>query len=446
MVPAVLTWTGAVSSNFGDVGNWQDEYGVPWLRPVDQGDDLIFNGSVSNVDCNGLRGFDFDDIAADFTSIQVINNYSGTVTLAGEANPSASNKGVAVHHLTMASGTISQPVANAELFVLGSLNWTGGTLNSTSYTSAITVLGSGSVAPANAGTVAAGSSLVFSGSSETWFSAGIVELTNAATIVVEQLAFIGTQAQPQPGPKVTVKGLGEANKYVLATGGELNLDGWDVSMGLQIEGATVRAHGDKSKFTGRTSQSQFWAVHLKSGTLIIDNGTTLSVGDKVVRVDGGKLATKATAAANQGDATIEGALAVAGNTTEVVISDTTLNPAGVMGHKFAKLVVTENVTWFGGIYKPTVDGATGSTTADLWHCKKTFTVDTQAIPGSQPKLDPIVVNAPAGSMVSGQERGIMTADSGFVIQGNAPTFVVPNTWTLVQEVGNPSKKWSVRKT
>jgi hypothetical protein len=125
--------------------------------PLQQGDNLTYDGNVSSASAAGLEGFG-NAMApagtsqgqlssyADYGSINLINGYAGTVTLA----PDSAGQ-LAVMTLTVTSGTLAQQADGAEsqaqgqakpqgtsgstggatstdLTVYGALDWTGGTV------------------------------------------------------------------------------------------------------------------------------------------------------------------------------------------------------------------------------------------------------------------------------------------------------------------------------
>ena len=138
-----------------------------------------------------MYGFGLDDHIADYAAIELVNSYAGTVSFASEAVPgleggggSPTNQGIAVTMFTMESGAINQEVAASELFVLGSFTGTGGTINSSTFTSKLTVGGGGTIDP-NGATIATGSNIPFFGpptgpAVTTTVKPGTIQFNNAA--------------------------------------------------------------------------------------------------------------------------------------------------------------------------------------------------------------------------------------------------------------------------
>lgn len=214
--------------------------------------------------------------------------------------------------------------------------------------------------------------------------------------------------------------------------------------GLIVNGGTAYITGSPSpvKFTGPDEGGGDDTVEMRKGALVIDNGTTLEVpSTKEVWVRGGKLATRATYEGTQSPATIKAKALYTtesdlDNRTVIAISDTAYNPVGVTGHQFGQLVVEGKVYFWGGTYKPVVDGtgngtpAAESTKADQWTASGWFDIDgTSGANNTGAKIAPSVINLPSGQTTPRQYRTWTVISSSTGISYNvAPKMSPVNEW------------------
>ncbi len=225
-VPANLTW-GDITGD-GNAMNPSDYYitGTQTVAtaPLQQGDNLTYDGSVTSASAAGLEGFgnamapagtppsQLSTSYADYGSIKLQNGYAGTVTLAPwtDEDTGAQVDQVSVMTLTVQSGTIAQQavvvggssgtsqaaraqatgqapsISSTDLTVYGTLTWTGGTIGNAapgSTTAAnLWLEGGGSIAPAGAGTVSLGDTLQVDaqyGATTLTQNPGTIQLVNA---------------------------------------------------------------------------------------------------------------------------------------------------------------------------------------------------------------------------------------------------------------------------
>lgn len=172
-VLASLTWLGTADpGNFDNPSNWwnNDTQSLAALAPA-AGDDLYFDGSVSSADCvnmhaagptappppggggtlSGMSGEDPTPIGGNYNSVNLVNNYAGTVTF---------TSAIGTANYVQTSGSIAQPTSGTDLTVTSMFNWTGGTLNSSAYSAIVRLIGA--TATINAGadnTIITGSTL-----------------------------------------------------------------------------------------------------------------------------------------------------------------------------------------------------------------------------------------------------------------------------------------------
>lgn len=107
-----------MNSTFTDPVNWSLN------RPPLATDELVFDGDISSTSTTILR--------TAYTGLRLIDGYSGTVTLSSF---------LTVEDFEMRSGALGQPMSNSPLTVTNSFVWTGGTLNNTTNTSTVKIVG-----------------------------------------------------------------------------------------------------------------------------------------------------------------------------------------------------------------------------------------------------------------------------------------------------------------
>ena len=216
MVPAAYFWLGTYSTDATNILNWSDGARIPPELP-DADDDVYISGGWTDPntghsrDCSGLVS---NDSATSFLSLHISGSYNGTVSL-GEALT------VGVYEQTAAS--LSQPQAAYELTITDFLNWTGGTLNSSGVASTVNVQGNGSIAPASAGTVTLGSTMMFTGAQkETTIDPGTIQLINTSIEIIIGASSTLTARTYTDGDIIGItKNLAGAQRITIQTGGLL---------------------------------------------------------------------------------------------------------------------------------------------------------------------------------------------------------------------------------
>ncbi|MBA4062658.1 MAG: hypothetical protein C0501_02915 [Isosphaera sp.] len=472
-VPAVLTWTGAVSTAFDVAGNWRAD-GAPAARAPEAGDELVFDASAVNPDCFGVRGFGLPDDQADFAAVRLLPGYAGTVTLAPEDEAATvghdglsvgarqparglvtapdprspagvENRGVAVGVLEVRGGALAQLPGATELTALSAFEWTGGVLGGTAggvmSHSAVNVRGgAAAIAPGGEGLVL-GSTLVFEafgGSVTALAHPGVIDLLGGDGVVIGGGATF-TIAAPQPEATLYMRNVLSRNTAVwnVRRGGFFEVIGpgaFDsdrlpmvVSDGAKFRisgGATAAFGGQVPAAPGPAKPSVL--VDDAAVGVEIENGGTLRAANGV-ELWGGYL--KTFAAPGELTATVDGNLVVSG--AAVHISEV---PGFVYGSPgIGRLNVNGNVRWTAGAYHADVDGSAASAAGDLWYCTGTFEV------GAGVAVVPGVVDPPYGGVPTG--RSWLAVEAGVAIQGSVPA--VPAGWEIVTNAG-PVKKWFLR--
>jgi hypothetical protein len=376
---------------------------------------------------------------ADFGSINLINGYTGTVSLASDGTGNLTTVA-----LTLTSGTLAQQVVNPDqsvtstnLTVYGNFNWTGGVLGNapTGSTTAANVnfYGLGNISPTNAGTVITNSTLMFTGAPNapeaTTINPGTVVfgafgggmLVGAFATVTAQtytkgdvLGFtsmqgMGTSIQTQANGTLGIIGPGQISFSVPIT----NLGTFNVS-GL----ATVNLKG------GDAMSSDLSSAGARS-QLVLENGSILNVSHKLSISNGTVFLTmKQTLAANLQTVTINGTVNVSGGT--ILFSA----PIGIGTNPlvYGTFTVNGDVNWTGGTYMPSVDYTTPGL-ANQWLVNGTMTSAAADVVQPNPQRG----NQPPGN----SNWQILTAQA---TAGNLPTVAAGSPLTLGQFVDQAGKK------
>jgi hypothetical protein len=424
-VPAVLHWTGAVSTAFDNAANWVDGFGAPADYGPSPGDSLHF-GLVAavNPDCDGAHGFGLDDDQADYAEIRLHTGYTGTVTFRSEdlatdpdpdfVTPAADrNRGVAVGWLTIEGGSISQPEDATELTVLPDPHqadalptfwWYGGTLNSSEFTSVVHILGGAVVEPASEGTVTLGSHLVLKGtagasveSNISAFLPGTVVFNNLADLIVGQFAQAQVKA-PRPNATVTFSAEATAveaqfNRIVVYSDGTLTVTGpgqWNgfrmtlINTGGAVEIKSGATASFGPVFAFGTPASPF--IIQSAGSMKLHTGSTLVARFGYMTIHGGTF-------------TVVGVAGVADPARIVGDLDFT-GGAVVFREDYTRLKVEGNVRWSNGIFGPRVNAAAGSDQSDTWE----ITGNLNLPQGHTAHLAPDPLNLPAAGGLAASRR------------------------------------------
>jgi hypothetical protein len=482
-VPAVLTWTGAVSTAFDVAGNWRAGDGAATRGP-EAGDELVFDASAVRPDCEGLHGFGRPDAEADYAAVRLLAGYAGTVTLAPDApaaNPDTlvgirgellfrataslstsgqflttlpasgaesggAGGGLSVGALELRGGAVSQPADGTALTVLSAFDWTGGVLGGTlaggaSHADVFVRGGAATIAPA-AGALVLGSTLSFGGPGAAVSAtahAGAIDLVGGDGVVVQDGATFTVRAD-RPEATLYMRNVLSRNTAVwnVRRGGYFEVIGPGAfeSDGLPLvvsNAAKFRLSGGATAaFGGRVPAApgpDKPSVLVDAGAVgvEIENGGTLRAAHGV-ELRGGYLKTFLTP--TEQVATIDGDLAV--NGAAVYVSDV---PGYVLGAPgVGRLNVNGNVRWNSGAYHADVDGSPTSAAGDLWYCTGTFDVAAGVT------LVPGVVNEASGGPATG--RTWLAVEAGVAVRGTPPA--VPDGWEIVANAGNPVKKWFLR--
>jgi hypothetical protein len=347
-VPATLRWTDALSTGLSqDAGNWQVEDSpgswVTAMRPPARGDDLRFDGATSNASC-ALSGFNAPESLADFNSISLVNNYSGTVTLASDGSA-----GLSANTFTLTSGAISQPAANTELTVLSDFSWTGGTLNSSTFLSTVTLSGAtATFAPASGGTVYCGSIISLKNGAVGTLKEGTVELQNNASefIVHESSGLFVDPGEDKTGRLEWSPGVLFGKSLRVSQDAWLTLlSGSYISNNAVNNFGVVTLMSDTLLFAAGPQPNTNAYTQTGGATLLYGGSTIQSLG--WVEIKGGLLSTVGGSSGNS-SATIASLFRFTGG--DIYID------GGSDVHHYGTLTVTGNMEWTGGTFHPFVEG------------------------------------------------------------------------------------------
>ncbi len=379
---ANLTW-GNITGD-GNAMNFNDYYvtgtQIVATAPLQQGDNLTFDGFVSSANAAGLTGFGLpvapagtpsSQLAADadYGSINLINGYNGTVALAPDA------AGVlTVAALTQTSGTLAQQAVNpqtragtsTDLTVYGALSWAGGVLGGPALPAVpplppanVFLEGGGQIQPTNAGTVTLASTLIF----DALYGATTVT-QNRGTVMVNAYSG-GEDIKPNATLTAVTTTSGDiigitqkqagASTVQIEANGTLNLIGpgaYSNNLPFSNSGSLNLSGSVKATLSGTgTSGGQFDYTQYGTGNLRMDNGSVLTVA-KAVDILGGVVAlsmNKSLPAAQQ-TATINGQFQFDGGLIIFGVP-ITIHSKLVYG----TFTVNGAVTWNAGTYEPSVD-------------------------------------------------------------------------------------------
>jgi len=350
-----------------------------------------------------------------FKSINLVNDYEGTVTFQHD---------IAVGGFEMTSGAIDQTgvsQSSALTFTVnaaystsgGSFTWTGGVLNSGVNAGVVSIVGitNAAIGDGTDTSYTTGSDLKLSGGTILSASGSII-LNNGAGLDIGVLCqFKGMPEQPTipPPPKRWVDLLKGANPQpglnTVKGIGQVVIEGKASSIGstflpIWVYGGELRVEGNNTDvtevfttepltgqpLTPAEQANQPSVLVTLEGKLVIEEGRTLKVAGRGVRVFNGILTTKVNDTVTNHLAVINGSLVVDGDAAVVQIATEGRPATGVF---VPTLHVDGNIFFTKGIYKPTVH-AEGGNLHDRWTCKKFYSAATA-------KIAPIVVgNAPLG--------------------------------------------------
>lgn len=429
-----LHWISTSSTDWTVPANWSAN------RVPTNTDNVYFDipGTVSTT--NAGAGL----ILNSLNSLHVLAGYTQTITMAVP---------MTIGTLEMSPGTggkIDQP--GTDLTITTALNWTTGTINSTSTVANLILSGATAhIAPANAGTLLTGSTLRMTNGAVATFEDGTVNFTDGDGIDVSEGCAanfeIGTA-----GNNVLYSGpIPSKGKITLPTGTtgtfsrKAGLEGFAVSgksdMPIVITGGTfTTGYGVKLTVTGRVGGNDGANVSLQSGTTRLYHDEYLDAGLIVpngMGVSGGTLTTVNDGSGNNQSATITGNLLVSGGIV-------TIDEGRQVGHHFGRLDVIGNITWIGGVFRPLVDGTVGSLFCDSWECTGTFSIFASgAVWGSNgsatnagARLGPSALNNQAN--LAGRTWDIMSVGDSFQYQQNSPA--------LSFETQQQAAVWQIRVT
>jgi hypothetical protein len=442
-VPALFTWTGAVSTQATNSYNWEVTEGVPAYELPGDGDDVRFTAMSSGYhDAENLSPMWGASEA--FGSLTLEAGYDGTVSVAPDAT-------FDVGDFTLAGGAIAQPAPSTPIEITGTFTWTGGVLNSLANGASVDILGAGSINLPTDGTLYCGSTLNFSNPTaaavETVISGAGTLLFNGTS---QDAIFVRADAQVKfEGSTDAWAAIDSVNKTLtLDLGSNCGYVGTGTArpLGLRVinNGGKFYLHGQVTlPMTGAANTiaySQTSGSWLFPSKLEIQSGCVLDVGNRGVEILGGSvwLTGNADLPVNQQIATIKGQYQMYGGSVgfgpPIQIGD---------GLEWCKFKVDGDVFWRGGSYVPGIDCGPGGTKANQWVVTGTMTVDTTFV--DKPTINPAPQFLPQGQQPSGTWEVIIADPNApnAKIEGNP---VVPQGWILQSNLENGvNKKFSIKK-
>ncbi|MBA4062338.1 MAG: hypothetical protein C0501_01265 [Isosphaera sp.] len=430
-VLAALTWTGAISDNVFIAGNW---YLRGTTTPPSTGpspaDELYFDGAVSSVNDPVLNS----PSAFSINAVRVIGGYSGRVTL---------NTSVSVGTLVLASAaaTIDQPAVSggtSNITVTNQFTWTGGTLNSTSNVSTVTVTGSGAtalIAPTDRGKVSLGSHLAFANGAAATMNAGTIDATNEGlristtdeasfTVVTGPLweAILSVsqflQGEIHPG-----------TSWTMESGSHLRVRGTITNAGtltIMANAIFEVSGGDPEAIPAYTQGGASSATYLQGDAELI------TPQDQKIVIDNGILATVWVP-------DVAGSATIRTGTLQIDRGHIYVNYGQAVHVNFGELLVSGDVWWNGGTFHPFV--YSGGVANDVW---RTIDGGTFEIDGGT--IAPIYLDTDYGTSsfpTSGDRWKVLRAGGGFV-DASAPSVDDPGIWRLqIDAAGAPPIWWEL---
>jgi hypothetical protein len=422
------------------------------------GDDVTFDGSVSNVNCNdlgvvppggspGTGGGGTGGVGAPggtaLDSLNLIDGYSGTVTVVAPIQVGTLNLAAG------SAGAIAQvnQGAGSDITVTNTFHWTGGTLNSSGTTANVNVYGGGDITPVNSGTVTLGDTLNLYGTdaqpTTLNVNPGTIALAaSSGGINVNANANMAVDAfTPNFGTSVNISPTGvtqNPQRVVIAAKGGVTVVGSGV-----VNGGSTCTCGVPVFNSGKFAVSGVVAVTLSggnaqakpaavydytqyTGTLQIENGSRVNATIVGVDIQDGyvQLLTNAKLDQFSQSATLGGNFTFEGGKI-IFAPPITIKTVLVYG----TFTVIGNVTWTSGTYEPGVDFTTFGTAANNWIIKGTLNIPAEnaAFIVDVPQNVPVgVLNPPKGK--SWQILSIGTVANMIYPNVNADSQL--NTFTL----------------
>lgn len=467
-VPAHFYWVGGADPNaypsYDPVDvpinariayNWTDDDFPAQRSPIcpGNGDIVYFNVSDmgQNVDCK------FFGDAGQYAAVLVEGGYGKTITLSKGFTTSTFD-------LNATPDAKVDQVGN-DITVTATFNMTNGTLNVAGHLANVKLDGAtGTIAPANEGTVKLGSSIIETSGAVLTRKAGTIEVNNdeqefdigencgievdpgAGTARIDKSSSVVTGPLTYIHPNSFLRLLSgtSQDKWAVRNDGEFTLmpgTTWHLTGEMTIPGPAGPA------WPYRTippppgyDLSPVSRTYVQTGGVTrLYNGSTLQVS-KPMEIQGGKLSTLV---GETETATIRGNLEVSGG--DVVIGD------GSIPHVYGTLLVDGDVIWTGGTYRPVVMGQEDTLPpefvrqSDRWQITGTLTV------GGSATIAPGTVDSGGYQIdlpeVAGNRWLVIQADRGITIQAgsNAPSIIGP--WALAPDNStNPVRFWYITST
>jgi hypothetical protein len=444
------------------VGNWTESptTRAPSPNTPHGGDNLYFDGSISNVNCDDLAFpaspgggtggsalADLDDSGdGSLNSLNMVNGYAGTVTY---------SLPLPTHDLILKSGTLNPKLGGTtvpDVTVDRTFTWqpdSSGqaslpTINNTAALANVFITGAtATIDPLGTTTLPTGSTLNFLNGASATFLPGTVMFNNGAGIYVA-----AAQVQVKPTADATVTHNSnvsfETGVIDVEAGGVYTVTGtnnfagppalYDAKMPLVNNGGIVTIQGGatlsvRGYFEG--DKPTVYSYTQNSGETYIENGSTLKTvlrsrnsGNDfggVARILGGVFTTlhNGLLQPTQQKAVLDGQFRMEGATASLIIG------YGGFGTANEVFEVTQSVAWNAGTYLPFVNASNNA--ASLWLSDSTFTV-AQGVS---------IAPQPIGTPTSGQTWKIIQATN---ITGPTPQ---PSGWTVLAP--NPAIEWDLRK-
>jgi hypothetical protein len=442
--------------NATEVGNWQQSFTPSnpnsWVTasqvpPTNA--NVLFDGSAfggTNNNSQDCVGFHVPSGQNLFNTVQLINSYSGTVTLGDDA----ASGGLSINSLNITSGAISQPDQGlTDLTVLSSLNWSGGNLGDTkadpndplfaASNANVNFNGAGTITLPTNGALYSGDTINFNNPTAANVStiisgAGSLLLNGGIGMNVNADAKVKNVVSPGAAVESSVNS--NLKSLTLASGTEWGYVGAGTdSLGLMVFNNAGKFYlGDPLEGRAQVTLQVGIAAttfgytqnsNATNATLQIMAGSTLDAsGTKGVEIDGGQiwLAGNTDLTMAQQTATIKGTYTMTGGSINF------LSPVQATdGQAQLTFEVTGNASWSGGTYNPGIDCIPGDPAKhDTWTVVGILTINTAG--ASKPTINPV---AQGGQPNSGNSwPNLIIAGA---VDGNL-NLSFPAGWTLNPDV------------
>lgn len=304
------------------------------------GDDVYLDGNYSSGDVP-LSAI------GPLAGIHLVNGYSGTVTLTNH---------VWVGTLELTSGAISQwnGSFSTNMTVSSSLNWTGGTLNSSVHAGTVHFTGTTATIDPTAG-VTTGSNLSFENGVTATVEPGTITFNNDTIYTISDLSTVVFNATST----ITLVQNANAPNPNANNGNQIIQGGKDVKVGGPIVNTkTVQIIGTGTVAVFNGAVTAYTQSAAGASTTIQDGaGMDVSAGG-VVKIAGGTLRTITNAGVTDSYANVWGTFVWTGG--DLYIRVDTGQPQAVPG-----LFVHGNATWSGGTFHVYVDAQDGDNVDEL---------------------------------------------------------------------------------